>query len=67
MRSAASATSNCASDGSLVERRLETLSPQTYEKTVAIAELADGIRGYEGVKLRNVERFRSEVARLEGT
>ncbi len=50
---------------SLVERRLETLTPENYEATVALAELADGIRGYEEVKLGNVERFRSAVTRLE--
>ncbi len=51
----------------LIEKRIETLSKESYEKTVAIAELADGIRGYEDVKLRNVERFRSQVARLEAS
>ena len=50
---------------SLLERRLETLTPESYEATVALAELADGIRGYEEVKLRNVGRFRSAVARTE--
>ena len=50
---------------SLLERRLEALTPENYEATVALAELADGIRGYEGVKLGNVERFRSAVNRLE--
>jgi indolepyruvate ferredoxin oxidoreductase len=50
---------------SLLERRLETLTPENYEATVALAELADKIRGYEEVKLGNVERFRSEVTRRE--
>jgi indolepyruvate ferredoxin oxidoreductase len=50
---------------SLLERRLETLTPESYEATVALAELAEGIRGYEEVKLRNVERFRSAVTRME--
>jgi len=50
---------------SLLERRLEKLTPENYEATVALAELADGVRGYEEVKLRNVERFRSAVTRME--
>lgn len=36
-------------------------APERYESAVELAELADGIRGYEGVKLRNVEKFRSAV------
>ena len=50
---------------SILERRIEKLTPENYEATVALAELADGIRGYEQVKLRNVERFRSAVTRME--
>jgi indolepyruvate ferredoxin oxidoreductase len=50
---------------SLLERRIEKLTPESYEATVALAVLADGIRGYEEVKLRNVERFRSAVIRME--
>jgi indolepyruvate ferredoxin oxidoreductase len=52
---------------SLVERRLASLSPESYEAAIAAAELADRIRGYEDVKLRNVERFRQEAARLEAS
>jgi indolepyruvate ferredoxin oxidoreductase len=50
---------------SLLERRIDTLTPENYEATVTLAELADGIRGYEEVKLGNVERFRSAVTRME--
>jgi indolepyruvate ferredoxin oxidoreductase len=50
---------------SLLERRLENVTLENYEATVALAELADGIRGYEAVKLGNVERFRSAVTRME--
>jgi indolepyruvate ferredoxin oxidoreductase len=50
---------------SLIARRLQALSRENYEATVALAELADGIRGYEEVKLENVERFRSAVAKME--
>jgi indolepyruvate ferredoxin oxidoreductase len=52
---------------SLVERRLQTLRPENYDAAVALAELADGIRGYEEVKLRNVERFRNAVAKMEAS
>ncbi|WP_375546128.1 DUF6537 domain-containing protein, partial [Dietzia cinnamea] len=31
---------------------------------VALAELPDIVRGYEEVKLANVERYREEMARL---
>ena len=31
---------------------------------VALAELPDMVRGYEHVKLANVERYREEMARL---
>jgi indolepyruvate ferredoxin oxidoreductase len=51
----------------LVERRLQTLRPENYAETVALAELADGIRGYEAVKLRTVERFRNAVAKMEAS
>jgi len=43
----------------LIEGELAALSPELYEDAVARAELPDVIRGYEDVKLRNVERFRT--------
>jgi indolepyruvate ferredoxin oxidoreductase len=45
----------------LVERTLAGLSRATYERAVKAARLPDLIRGYEDIKLRNVERFREEV------
>jgi indolepyruvate ferredoxin oxidoreductase len=48
----------------LVEKALIGLGPETYERAVRLAELPDLIRGYEEVKLRNVERFHSEVRAL---
>jgi indolepyruvate ferredoxin oxidoreductase len=48
----------------LVERALADLRPETYERAVKLANLPDLIRGYEDVKLRNVERFRQEVRAL---
>jgi indolepyruvate ferredoxin oxidoreductase len=49
----------------LVHRALARLAPGTRATVVAIAELPDMVRGYEEIKLRNVERFRAEAARLE--
>jgi indolepyruvate ferredoxin oxidoreductase len=48
----------------LVERALETLSPETHARAVRLASLPDLIRGYEEVKLRTVQRFRDEVRAL---
>jgi indolepyruvate ferredoxin oxidoreductase len=49
----------------LVARALEQLRPETHGKVAAIADLPDVVRGYEDIKLRSVERFRAEAARLE--
>jgi indolepyruvate ferredoxin oxidoreductase len=48
----------------LVEKSLVGLSPETYARAVKLAELPDLIRGYEDIKLRNVQRFRDEVRAL---
>src|SRR2546425_6098139 len=48
----------------LVEKALVSLSPETYEAAVKLANLPDVIRGYEAIKLRNVRRFRDEVRAL---
>lgn len=39
------------------------LSPNSYDRAVELAELPEMIRGYESIKLANVERY---VAVLEG-
>ncbi|HEU5097946.1 MAG TPA: DUF6537 domain-containing protein, partial [Roseiflexaceae bacterium] len=49
----------------LIERALVDLSPETYDRAVQGAELPDVVRGYEAVKLRNVERFRAAARELE--
>jgi indolepyruvate ferredoxin oxidoreductase len=49
----------------MVERSLEQLRPGTHTTVAKIAGLPDLVRGYEHVKLRNVERYRAEAARLE--
>ncbi len=48
----------------LIDKALIDLSPETYERAVKLASLPDLIRGYEDIKLRNVERFREEVRAL---
>jgi indolepyruvate ferredoxin oxidoreductase len=48
----------------LVENALVGLSPESYERAVKLASLPDLIRGYEEIKLRNVQRFRDEVRAL---
>ena len=48
----------------LVDKALVGLSPESYERAVKLASLPDLIRGYEDIKLRNVQRFRDEVRAL---
>jgi indolepyruvate ferredoxin oxidoreductase len=48
----------------LVEGSMERLHQGNHEKVLAIAELADVVRGYEDIKLRNVEVFRAQAAEL---
>ena len=43
---------------------LPGLAPDNIERAVKLANLPDLIRGYETVKLRNVERYRNEVRAL---
>ena len=48
----------------LIEKALVGLSPESYERAVKLANLPDVIRGYEDVKLGNVQRFRDQVRAL---
>ena len=48
----------------MVERALADLGPERHERAVRIASLPDLVRGYEDVKLRNVQRFREEARAL---
>lgn len=48
----------------LIEEALNTLSPDSYSQSVALANLPDMIRGYDDVKLANIEKFRDEVKNL---
>ena len=48
----------------MVLRALEM--PSLHDAAVAIAELPDLVRGYEAIKLRNVQRFHERAAALGG-
>jgi indolepyruvate ferredoxin oxidoreductase len=48
----------------LIDHALVHLDPATHATVAEIAGLPDIIRGYEHIKLRNVERFRAEAERL---
>jgi indolepyruvate ferredoxin oxidoreductase len=48
----------------MVERALRDLAAETHERAVRIARLPDLVRGYEDVKLRNLQRFREEARAL---
>jgi indolepyruvate ferredoxin oxidoreductase len=49
----------------LMDRALASLQPSTHEVVARLADSPDTIRGYEEIKLGNVERWREEVASLE--
>ena len=44
--------------------RSSASTPATHDTVARVAELPDVVRGYEDIKLRNVERFRADAARL---
>ena len=50
----------------MIETLIVDLRPETYDKAVAVAELPDIIRGYEGVKEANVEKFKQAAKELLG-
>jgi indolepyruvate ferredoxin oxidoreductase len=49
----------------LISRSLDRLTPVTHAVVAEIAELPDVVRGYEDIKLANVERFRVAAGELE--
>ncbi|HEX8123789.1 MAG TPA: indolepyruvate ferredoxin oxidoreductase family protein [Solirubrobacteraceae bacterium] len=49
----------------LVDRSLAELRPETHATVKKIVALPDMVRGYEDIKLRNVERYRAEAEKLE--
>jgi indolepyruvate ferredoxin oxidoreductase len=48
----------------MVDRALRDLGPERHERALRIARLPDLIRGYEEIKLRNVQRFREDARAL---
>jgi indolepyruvate ferredoxin oxidoreductase len=48
----------------LVDQLIGRLSPDNASLAVQLAELPDVVRGYEDVKLRNVESYRRSMAEL---
>jgi indolepyruvate ferredoxin oxidoreductase len=48
----------------LVEAAAEHLTPESYPRAVELARLPDMVRGYEHIKISNVERYRQEITRL---
>lgn len=48
----------------MITECLNNLGDDNYAKVARLAELPDMIRGYEDIKLRNVEKFWSEVEKL---
>jgi indolepyruvate ferredoxin oxidoreductase len=48
----------------LVDHLTRRLSPANAALAVRLAELPDGVRGYEGVKMRNVESYHQAMAEL---
>ena len=47
---------------SAIESALQDLRVDDLDQVVALAELPDMVRGYEDIKLRNVERYRAAVS-----
>ena len=49
---------------SLIEKLAPKVTDDNVERAVEFASLPDGVRGYEDIKLANVEHYHSELARL---
>jgi indolepyruvate ferredoxin oxidoreductase len=49
----------------MVREALGRLTPETHGAVAELAGLPDVIRGYEDIKLRNVERYRARAAELQ--
>jgi indolepyruvate ferredoxin oxidoreductase len=50
--------------GELIDAALESVTPDTATTAARLAALPDVVRGYEEIKLRNVERFRTQATEL---
>jgi indolepyruvate ferredoxin oxidoreductase len=51
----------------LIRFAASRFSPQTRETCIEIAQLPDVVRGYEDIKLRNVERYRERASALSAS
>jgi indolepyruvate ferredoxin oxidoreductase len=49
-----------------VKAVLSNVSPSTLEQCVAVANAPDAVRGYDEIKLANVEIFRARLAHVKG-
>jgi indolepyruvate ferredoxin oxidoreductase len=49
----------------MVREALGKLTPETHAAVIELAELPDVVRGYEDIKLRNLERYRARAAELQ--
>ena len=47
-----------------IQRLIGGLAADNYDRAVEVAALPDMIRGYEDIKLRNIDRYRTELNRL---
>jgi indolepyruvate ferredoxin oxidoreductase len=47
-----------------IQRMVANLSSSNYDRAVEIAALPDMIRGYEEIKLKNIERYRDQMRHL---
>ncbi len=52
---------------SLVEKLARKVTDENAAQATELAALPDMVRGYEDIKLRNVERYESELARLRSS
>jgi indolepyruvate ferredoxin oxidoreductase len=49
----------------LVQQSLDSLSSNNYDTAVELLSLPDMVRGYEDIKLRNVEKYQQRVEELQ--
>ncbi|MCU1675110.1 MAG: indolepyruvate ferredoxin oxidoreductase [Frankiales bacterium] len=50
----------------LVEQLSSSLTTDSYARATTLAGASEMVRGYEDVKLRNVEKYRAAIAELQG-
>jgi indolepyruvate ferredoxin oxidoreductase len=50
----------------LGEQLSSSLTTDSYARATTLAGASEMVRGYEDVKLRNVEKYRAAIAELQG-